>query len=84
MYIPDWWVWLIVNPVPTDFTIVCVMTHTAVLVVRLHLIKQEKEKMIIKVEKMNVTGSHYLSQLVSVCIVLYGLLTDTVSSYYDM
>ena len=34
MYIPDWWVWLIVNPVPTDFTIVCVMTHTAVLVIQ--------------------------------------------------
>ena len=34
MYIPDWWVWLIVNLVPTDFTIVCVMTHTAVLVIQ--------------------------------------------------
>ena len=34
MYIPDWWVWLIINPVPTDFTIVCVMTHTAVLVIQ--------------------------------------------------
>ena len=34
MYIPDWWVWLIVNPVPTDFTIVCVMTHSAVLVIQ--------------------------------------------------
>ena len=34
MYIPDWWVWLIVNPVPTDFTIVCVMTHTALLVIQ--------------------------------------------------
>ena len=34
MYIPDWWVWLIVNPVPTALTIVCVMTHTAVLVIQ--------------------------------------------------
>ena len=34
MYIPDWWVWLIINPVPTDFTFVWVMTHTAVLVIQ--------------------------------------------------
>ena len=34
MYIPDWWVWLIVNPVPTDYSIMCVMTHTAVLVIQ--------------------------------------------------
>ena len=26
--------WLIVNPVPTDFTFVWVMTHTAVLVIQ--------------------------------------------------
>ena len=48
MYIPDWWVWLIVNPVPTDFTIVCVMTHTAVLVIQdgqTALDMREKEKM---------------------------------------
>ena len=34
MYIPDWWVWLIVNPVPTALTIVCFMTHTVVLVIQ--------------------------------------------------
>ena len=34
MYIPDWWVWLIVNPVSTALTIVCFMTHTAVLVIQ--------------------------------------------------
>ena len=47
MYIPDWWVWLIVNPVSTALTIVCFMTHTAVLViqmVRLHLMQEIGKK----------------------------------------
>ena len=49
MYIPDWWVWLIVNPVPTDFTFVWVMTHTAVLVIQdgqtaLDMAREEKDE----------------------------------------
>ena len=48
MYIPDWWVWLIVNPVPTDFTFLWVMTHTTVLVIQdgqtaLDLARDEEE-----------------------------------------
>ena len=66
MYIPDWWVWLIVNPVPTALTIVCVMTHTAVLVIQdgqTALDKAREGKNIKYLNKEAVKVVHYLESV---------------------